>query len=91
MVSVRTAELEESMWIEPALPKFETQNAGARENTNVEAVQTNPDYGLDGSGVSVMVYDGGFALADHADFGGRLTVRDASGLSDHGTHVAECL
>ena len=82
------ADLEESMWIEPALPKFETQNAGARENTNVDTVQLNPDYGLDGSGVSVMVYDGGFALAGHDDFGGRLTVRDASGLSDHGTHVA---
>ena len=82
------AELEESMWIEPALPKFETQNAGARENTNVDTVQLDPAYGLDGTGVSVMVYDGGFALADHEDFGGRLTVRDASGLSDHGTHVA---
>ena len=82
------AELEESMWIEPALPRFETQNAGARENTNVDTVQLSPDYGLDGSGVSVMVYDGGFALAGHADFGGRLTVRDGSGLSDHGTHVA---
>lgn len=82
------ADLEESMWIEPALPRFDTLNAGARDNTNVDTVNSSPDYGLDGNGVSVMVYDGGCALGPHDDFGGRLTARDGSGLSDHGTHVA---
>ena len=38
--------------------------------------------------MTVMVYDGGFGLDSHADFGGRLTVRDSSGLSSHATHVA---
>ena len=45
-------------------------------------------YGLNGSGINVLVYDGGDADATHPDFSGRLTVRDSAGLSDHATHVS---
>ncbi|HUU95363.1 MAG TPA: S8 family serine peptidase [Phycisphaerae bacterium] len=74
-------------WIQPPLPKFAELNDGNRARVGADTVQ-DPPYGLDGSGVTVMVYDGGFGLPSHQDFGGRLTVHDSSGLSDHATHVA---
>ncbi len=79
-------DLDETVWVEPALPALETNNASNRVNTQVDAVHQAP-YELDGDGVVVMVYDGGYADASHADFGDRLTVRDSSGQSSHGTHV----
>jgi hypothetical protein len=52
-----------------------------------DALQAAP-YSLDGSGVNVLVYDAGTARSTHLDFGGRLAVRDASGMIDHSTHVS---
>lgn len=75
------------MWIEPPLPPLNELNNSNRIRTGADIVQA-PPYGLDGSGIKVLVYDGGYGLASHQDFGGRLTVRDTSGLSDHSTHVA---
>ncbi|MDP7030070.1 MAG: S8 family serine peptidase [Phycisphaerales bacterium] len=75
------------LWIEPALPRLSELNDQNRQTTDVDILQ-DPPYGLDGEGVVVMVYDGGEAFAGHADFGGRLTVRDSSGTSDHATHVS---
>lgn len=74
-------------WIEPPLPPLDVNNDSNRAITGANIVHQAP-YGLDGSGVSVLVYDGGTALASHADFGGRLAVRDTSGLHYHSTHVA---
>ncbi|MFQ5590414.1 MAG: S8 family serine peptidase [Phycisphaerae bacterium] len=74
-------------WIEPPLPRMVELNDSNRIVTEVDVLQA-PPYGLDGTGVTVLVYDGGYALASHPDFGGRLTVHDASELSDHSTHVA---
>ena len=49
-----------------------------------------PPYGLDGTGVTAFIYDGGQARATHVDFEGRLTIgaSDTSGVSNHSTHVA---
>ncbi|NOX58281.1 MAG: S8 family serine peptidase, partial [Planctomycetes bacterium] len=74
-------------YIEPPMPQFANMNDSNRVITGADIVQAAP-YGLDGSGVSVLIYDGGEVLASHPDFGGRATVRDSSGLSDHSTHVA---
>ncbi|NOX59292.1 MAG: hypothetical protein GXP29_10595, partial [Planctomycetes bacterium] len=74
-------------YIEPPLPQFANMNDSNRVITGADIVQAAP-YDLDGSGVSVLIYDGGEVLASHPDFGGRATVRDSSGLSDHSTHVA---
>ncbi len=74
-------------YIEPAMPRMSELNAQNRVITDVDIVQTAP-YNLDGTGVTVLVYDGGFGFSAHADFSGRHTVRDSSGLSDHATHVA---
>ena len=74
------------LYLEPALPQLSTQNASNRIITQADDVQAAP-YALDGDGVSVMVYDGGKAFT-HNDFGGRLTPRDSSSTSNHGTHVS---
>ena len=75
------------MFIEPALPRFEMNNNSNRLLTGASVVQAAP-YNLDGSGVTVLVYDGGTARETHQDFSGRLTVHDGSGLHYHPTHVA---
>lgn len=74
-------------WIEPPLPKFSEVNDDNRSRTGANTVNAAP-YNLNGTGVTVLVYDGGYGRATHQDFGGRLHVRDTSGLSDHSTHVA---
>ena len=76
------------MWIEPPLPKLSTLNAENRALVGVNAVN-DPPYGLDGSGVDVLVYDGG-KVASHPDFESRLTIgpSDTSGVITHATHVA---
>ncbi len=74
-------------WIEPPLPRMEPVNDSNRAITGADIAQA-PPYDLNGSGVTVLVYDGGTARATHVDFGGRLTVRDGSGMHYHPTHVA---
>jgi subtilisin family serine protease len=76
------------MWVEPPLPALTETNASNRVLTGVDTVNA-PPFGLDGSGVRVMVYDGG-KVASHGDFAGRLTVgpTDTSFTSNHATHVA---
>ncbi|MCP4247814.1 MAG: S8 family serine peptidase, partial [bacterium] len=74
-------------YLEPALPPLDEINDSVRAITEADVVQA-PPYDLDGTGVTVLVYDGGTARATHVDFQGRLTARDASGLSDHATHVS---
>ena len=87
LANVRALAAEDAVqWIEWPLPRLSEINDSNRAITEADIVQATP-YGLDGSGVSVLVYDGGTARASHMDFQGRLTVRDTSGLSDHATHV----
>ncbi len=74
-------------WIEHALPRMSELNSSNRARVGADIVQA-PPYDLDGSGVTVLVYDGGFARATHVDFGGRLTTHDSSGQSGHATHVS---
>ncbi|RIK64198.1 MAG: hypothetical protein DCC65_14920 [Planctomycetota bacterium] len=74
-------------WIEPALPKLSECNAENRTITGADIVQAAP-YNLSGSGVAVLVYDGGTGFSTHQDFGGRHTNGDTDSVSDHATHVA---
>lgn len=84
------AELDAVQWVEPALPQFTELNAENRTLTQVNTVEFLN--GLLGTGVRVMVYDGGSVLAGHQGFNNgvfsRVTVRDNSFTSDHATHVA---
>jgi hypothetical protein len=81
------AEEDAVQWVEPPLPRMSEWNDSNRPRIGADTAQAAP-YSLSGAGVTVLVYDGGFARATHQDFGGRLTVRDASGLSGHATHVS---
>ena len=74
-------------YVAAPLPKFSELNNSNRQITQADDVQAAP-YGLDGDGVSVLVYDGGTARDTHLDFQGRLTVRDGSDMHYHSTHVA---
>ncbi len=74
-------------WIEAAEPALREANDGIRQQIGVNTVQAAP-YNLNGSGVDILIYDGGIVTATHADFSGRITVPDAASLSDHSTHVA---
>ena len=88
LASVRALAAEDGVqWIEPPLPPMTGNNDSNRAVTQANIVQQAP-YDLDGSGVTVLVFDAGFADDSHPDFGGRLTVRDESGLSAHATHVS---
>lgn len=76
------------MWVEPPLPEMDELNSSNRVLVGADTLNAIP-YALDGSGVTVMVYDGGKVFG-HADFGSRLTIgaSDTSGISNHSTHVA---
>ena len=74
-------------YVEPPLPKFSTLNAENRVTTQVATLQA-PPYGLNGTGVTAMVYDGGTVRATHQDFGGRSTNSDTDAVSSHATHVS---
>lgn len=74
-------------WIEPPLPPLETSNSSNRVITQVNTAQSAP-YNLDGTGVTVLVYDGGTIRASHNDFSGRVTNIDTADVHYHPTHVA---
>ncbi|MGE0481921.1 MAG: S8 family serine peptidase [Phycisphaerae bacterium] len=74
-------------WIEPPLPPLSETNTQNRALTQADVAQA-PPYSLDGSGVTVLVFDGGTARNTHQDFGGRLTRRDTTSIATHATHVS---
>lgn len=74
-------------WIQQATPPFSEGNDGARAALNVNTVQA-PPYNLNGSGVTVFVYDGGLVDDTHDDFGTRVTHGEVGTLKDHATHCA---
>lgn len=75
------------IWVQHATPPFTDGNDGAREALDVNPLQVAP-YWLDGSGVTVFVYDGGLVDDTHDDFGARVTQGEATGITNHATHVA---
>jgi hypothetical protein len=74
-------------WVEPALPLLTPVNDSNRARTGADIVQA-PPYNLNGSGVTVLVYDGGKARDTHVDFEGRLTTHDSANQAAHATHVS---
>jgi hypothetical protein len=74
-------------WIEPPLPRMGMFNADNRIRVQANEAQAAP-YNLDGSGVTVFVYDGGAVRTTHNDFQGRATVIDGDATNYHSTHVA---
>ena len=74
-------------WIEAAEPALRETNDGIRTQIGVNTVQAAP-YNLNGSGIDILIYDGGIVTATHPDFSGRIVVPDVATLSDHSNHVA---
>jgi hypothetical protein len=77
-------------FLDVAPPALQETNDGARAAANVDVVNGAP-YNLDGSGVTVLVFDSGMVDDTHPDFGARVIELDgdaAETVRDHSTHVA---
>jgi subtilisin family serine protease len=74
-------------WVDVLPPPLTPVNEGARQATGANTVQAAP-YGLDGSGITVCVYDGGMVDNTHSDLAGRVTWGESGSVADHSTHVA---
>ena len=68
---------------------FTTHNANAAISTGANLVRST--YAVQGSGITIGVWDGGSARSTHQEFGGRVIVKDGSGSVDHATHVGGTL
>lgn len=70
---------------------YETTNAGSAQTSNTDELYSGGSLGLDldGTDMTVGVWDGGIVRASHQEFVGRVTQGDSpNGLSSHATHVA---
>ena len=79
------------LYVEPMHPRFQQFNAENRFLTQADVVQ-EPPYNLDGSGISVLVFDVAQVNPDHVDLTGRVNTHDiCDGSEDpctaHATHV----
>jgi hypothetical protein len=66
---------------------YTTLNKNAAISTAANLLHNTAPYNLDGSNVTVGVWDGGPARATHSEFGGRITLEDTGTTSSHATHV----
>ncbi|HID27403.1 MAG TPA: hypothetical protein EYP22_06235, partial [Methanosarcinales archaeon] len=75
-------------WIDQVPPPKTTNNDGSRAAIKVNTVQS-PPYNLNGYGVVIAEWDGGWADNTHNDLKGRVTIGDTgSSVASHATHVA---
>jgi subtilisin family serine protease len=68
-----------------------THNEDAAISSAADKVRNTIPYNVNGSGITVGVWDGGHALTTHQEFDGRVTTNDtggSSGVHYHSTHVA---
>lgn len=66
---------------------FTTHNANAVISTGANLLQAAP-YSVNGTALTVGVWDGGAVRSGHQEFGGRVTIKDGGSNGDHATHVA---
>ena len=70
---------------------FMTHNDQAAISTGADLLH-GPEFGLDGEGVVIGMWDGGSARAGHQEFsGGRMVVMDGASPINHATHVGGTL
>jgi hypothetical protein len=77
-------------FVDVAPPALQETNDGARAAANVDPLNVAP-FNLDGSGVTVLVFDSGMVDDTHPDFGARVIELDGDAtetVRDHSTHVA---
>ncbi len=67
---------------------IETKNLNAAISTGADLLQTSP-YSLDGSGLTVGVWDAGGVRNTHQEFAtdSRVTIKDGGAFDAHATHV----
>lgn len=73
-----------------------TFNKRAAISTATDLVQqVSPGYGLDGDGIIIGIWDGGWVRDSHFEFGSRVITQDtdpdSTGIDDHATHVGGTL
>jgi len=78
---------DEVQWIDVLPPPMKAVNDVARQVVGANTVQA-PPYNLNGSGITVCVYDAGLVDPTHTDFAGRIVHEEAGSVIDHATHVA---
>ncbi len=75
-------------WIERGPSENELLLDAARTTVSADVVQAAP-YNLSGDGVTLAIWDGGWADINHDDFAGRIVRGDTgSSTREHATHVA---
>lgn len=66
-------------------------NKGAAETTGAAALSSTGEFGVDlqGEGIKIGVWDGGYNLFTHQEYADRNTIGDGNefGVSNHATHV----
>ena len=73
-------------YVDAVSPPLGDHNNGAVPAINAVPLATTP-YNLDGTGVTVLVFDSGRIDNGHPDFGTRILTADGSGIRLHSTHV----
>lgn len=66
---------------------YVTHNTRAAISTATDLVRYTAPYNVDGSGMTVGVWDGGSVLSTHQEFDSRVDVMDGSVSHYHATHV----
>jgi len=78
----------ELMRLKNGLPLYRiTNNVNAAISTGANLVRNTAPFDVNGSGLTVGIWDGGAVLATHQEFGGRVTVMDGASPLYHATHV----
>jgi len=67
---------------------YVTYNNNAAISTAANLVRNTAPYNVNGSNLTVGVWDGGAVLTTHQEFGARATVKDGGPVIEHATHVA---
>ncbi|MEE8168418.1 MAG: S8 family serine peptidase, partial [Candidatus Hydrothermarchaeales archaeon] len=77
-------------WVDYSHPPYMSFNDGSRASIGVDVVQL-PPYNLNGTGVTVAMWEEGHADKTHNDFSGRVIYGDSASVTEHATHVAGTL
>ncbi|MBI1319592.1 MAG: S8 family serine peptidase [Candidatus Hydrogenedens sp.] len=78
-------------WVAAVPPPDKDDNVTSATRIGVDVVQAAP-WNLDGSGVTIGLWESGGIADDHTDFEGRMTVIDLEvPVSEHATHVTGTL
>lgn len=72
---------------------YELENESSAITSSIDRIRTGGISGLDldGSGISIGLWDGGNPRPTHQELDQKITIRDTAALSGHATHVAGIL